>query len=46
VLARVNDPNRFASAVASDTGGMSLLAGKIIPAQLADIAAYLAMPNI
>jgi len=46
VLAGANNPNVIASAIASDAGGMSLLAGKLTAAQLADIAAYLATPNI
>jgi mono/diheme cytochrome c family protein len=46
VLAGANNPSAIAEAIASDAGGMSLLAGKLTPAQLADIAAYLATPNI
>jgi len=45
VLAGAGNPNLIASAIASNTGGMGGLTG-LTAAQLADIAAYLATPNI
>jgi trimeric autotransporter adhesin len=46
VLSGANNPSRIASAISGDTGGMGVLAGRFTAAQLADIAAYLATPNI
>jgi mono/diheme cytochrome c family protein len=46
VLNGANNPNRIASAIAGNAGGMGVLSGKLTAAQLQDIAAYLATPNI
>jgi mono/diheme cytochrome c family protein len=46
VLNGANDPARIAAAIASNAGGMGILSGKFTPAQLQDIAAYLAQPNL
>jgi mono/diheme cytochrome c family protein len=45
VLNGAGKPDVIAAAIASNKGGMGSLAG-LTPAQLADIAAYLATPNI
>lgn len=46
VLNGANDPNRIATAISRGTGGMGALSGKLTQAQLEDIAAYLAQPNL
>ena len=46
VLRGANNPTAIANAIASNKGNMGVLAGTLTPAQLADIAAYLATPNI
>jgi hypothetical protein len=46
VLAGANNPGVISRAIANGTGGMGILANKFTAAELADIAAYLAQPNL
>lgn len=46
VLNGANNPTRILSAISGNTGGMNMYSGKLTTQNLADIAAYLATPNI
>ncbi len=46
VLNGANNPQGILAAITNNTGGMNMFAGKFTTQNLADIAAYLATPNI
>ncbi|MEZ4364668.1 MAG: cytochrome c [Kofleriaceae bacterium] len=46
VLKGANDASQIQQAITRNTGGMGVLNGRLSAAELADIAAYLATPNI
>ncbi len=46
VLKGANNPTVIANAISGNKGGMGMFSGKFTAADLADIAAYLAQPNL